>query len=427
MEIIIIGAGYVGLITGACLAELGHTIYCIENDIYKVNNILNGIIPYEKGLNKLIKDNIIRGKLSFTKDLDEVIDRVDVIFICVGTPEGKKGRVDLSQVDSVIDTLIDFKINDKVIVEKSTVPVNTYRRIQEKLREKGLINEVVSNPEFLKEGTGIADFMDPDRIVIGVNSSRAKKIMEEIYEPLKYNNILYVGVGEAELIKYASNSFLATKISFINLISEICTELGLDIKNVSKGIGLDKRIGNSFLNAGIGYGGSCFPKDIRGFIKVLDDLGIKKDLLVEVESINRRVRANFFKNIEKKVGIGRGNKTLTVWGLSFKPGTDDIRESPAIELINKYKGKVNFNLYDPVSMPNFMKETANIENITYYNDPHDSVIGSNALIILTDWIEFSRVNWGIIKENLEDNKIFDGRNLLDDRWKGEFEYYGVGR
>lgn len=429
MKVAMIGTGYVGLVTGTCFAELGNEVICVDNDVEKIDKLKKGIIPiYEPGLDEMVKKNTQEKRLSFTDKIEDAVRMSDIIFIAVGTPPKENGEADLSNVEKVSATIAEVMTDYKLIVEKSTVPVNTGKWIKKTVNlrnAKGIDFDVASNPEFLREGSAINDFLYPDRIVIGVESERAKDILEKLYKPIDAP-ILVTDIESAEIIKHASNSFLATKISFINAISIICERAGADVKMVAKGMGLDKRIGKTFLEAGAGFGGFCFPKDLSAFIKIAENLGYDFRLLKEVEKINTEQKKNIVRKIKENVWNLAG-KTIGILGLSFKPNTDDIRYAPSIDIINDLlKEQVSIKAYDPKAMD----RTKNIfPNITYCSSPYETCKDSDALVILTEWDEFKNLDLGKTKELLKTPIIIDGRNIFDPEVMKEngFIYTGVGR
>jgi len=434
MRLTVVGAGYVGLTTAVCFAHLGNEVMVVEKLPEKVQVLKEGKVPfYEPGLEEMLKENLSLGRLSFTTDLKEGLDFSDVIFICVGTPQRPDGSADLSQVEEVARETAKLMEGYKLLVEKSTVPVNTHklikRTVERYLKRRGKILEfdVASNPEFLREGSAVRDFLEPDRIVIGVESERARRIMEELYKDFKCP-IIFTDPATSELIKHASNSFLAMKISYINMVADLCEKVGADVRLVAEGMGYDKRIGREFLRAGIGWGGSCFPKDIKAFIKMAKDHGVDFSLLEEVDKINQRRAVQFVEKV-KSVLWSLKDKTLAVWGLSFKPNTDDIREAPSLRLVPMLlKEGARLKLYDPKAMENFKKLYPPGKDLDYAPDMYSAVEGASALLIFTEWEEFQRADLSRVKELMELPIIIDGRNIYEPkvvRGLG-FEYYGVG-
>jgi len=435
----VIGAGHVGLVTAACFAKLDHLVVCADNDKEKIERIKNLDIPfYEPGLEDIVKETIKNGKLIFTTSVVELTQKSEVIFIAVGTPSTLDGGADLSYVENVTieiaKALSDIRQEKagenlyRLIVEKSTVPVLTgewVKRTLELMGPTGVEFDVAANPEFLREGSAIKDFLEPDRIVIGVGNERAKKIFKEIYAPIKAP-IVFTDVKSAELIKHSSNSFLALKISYINAISQICERVGADVEKVAEGMGYDKRIGKDFLKAGIGWGGSCFPKDVAAFIKLAEDIGYPFNLLKEVQRINKEQRLLVIKKTKELLWNLKG-KEIAILGLSFKPDTDDIRESPAIEIISLLlKEGATIRCYDPKAMENVKKI---FPDIAYYPTPYECVKNSSMLIFLTEWDEFKHLDFEKIKGMMKMPYIIDGRNFLNMNKlkKIGFVYKGIGR
>ncbi len=433
MKIGIIGTGYVGMVTAVGLAELGHNVIGTDTDREKIEMASKGIPPiYEPGLEELLKSNLKKGNLSFMLDLKETIRSCDVLFVCVNTPQKEDGSADMSYVESVSRDIAQNLNGYKLIVEKSTVPIQTslwIRRTINLYRRKDLDFDVASNPEFLREGSAVSDFLNPDRIIIGVETDRAKDIMVKIYERYE-ERILITNIDTAELIKHASNSFLAMKISFINLVANLCEKTKADVELVAKGMGLDPRIGPLFLRAGLGYGGSCFPKDVRALIKIGEDLGVDLDLLKEVDRINAdRIKA-FIDKIKKALWILK-DKKIAVLGLAFKPQTDDIRNAPSINLIQALLDEgAELSLHDPQAVDN-MKEIFKEQppSIRYSSSPYEAAADANALLIVTEWDEYKNLDLEKIKELLANPIIVDGRNSFDPEQMRNmgFEYYSIGR
>ncbi|MCX8164573.1 MAG: UDP-glucose/GDP-mannose dehydrogenase family protein [Aquificaceae bacterium] len=433
MRITVVGGGYVGLTTGVCFAHLGHEVLLVEKIPQKVELLRKGRCPiYEPGLEELMKESLKEGRLLFTTDLREGVEFSELIFICVGTPQKADGSADLSQVEEVARETAKFMTSYRLLVEKSTVPINTHKLIKKTveryLKDKGIPFDVASNPEFLREGSAVEDFLKPDRIVVGVESQRARRIFEELYMGFSCP-VLFTDPATAELIKHASNSFLAMKISFINMVADLCERAGADVNLVAEGMGYDRRIGREFLNAGIGYGGSCFPKDVKAFIRMAQDYGLDFAILREVDRVNQGRPARFVEKV-KDVLWSLKNKKLAIWGLSFKPNTDDIREAPSIRIVDiLLKEGAELSLYDPKAMENFRMLFPEGKGISYAKDLYSAVEGACALLVLTEWEEFRRADLKKVKDLMELPIILDGRNIYE-RPAVEslgFEYYGVGR
>ncbi|MEM6823288.1 MAG: UDP-glucose/GDP-mannose dehydrogenase family protein [Verrucomicrobiota bacterium] len=429
MKLSIIGSGYVGLVTGTCFAEVGHTVICVDNNIEKVKQLRSGQIPiYEPGLEELVRKNVQLDRLTFTDSIKEGVDESEVVFIAVPTPPQDDGSVDLSYIETVARSIAEVMDDYRVVVDKSTVPVKTGDRVAETIRrygKEGLEFDVVSNPEFLREGSAVDDLMKPDRIVVGANTKRAFALMEEIYTPFKAP-IMRTDLNSAELIKHASNSFLALKISYINAVSAICEASGADVNLVAEGMGADHRIGRAFLNAGLGYGGSCFPKDLTAFIHIAEELGYDFQLLKEVEKINENQLDRFLKKIREVLWMLK-DKKIGQLGLAFKGNTDDIRSSVGIKLALKMldEGAV-IKTYDPKAMGKCGKEHPTIPLV---EGPYDVVEDAEALIIATEWADFKALDWLKIKDMMRTPLVFDGRNLLNPEEMKSlgFEYYSIGR
>jgi len=429
MSISIIGSGYVGLVTGSCLAELGNKVICADNDNKKITGLKKGIIPiYEPGLEELVANNVKRKRLSFTSSIKDAVRACEVIFIAVGTPTLDNGEADLTGIENVARNIAVNITRYRLIVEKSTVPVETgewvKRTISTYIKYKVKF-DVASNPEFLREGSAINDFMHPDRIVIVVESKKARDILVNLYKPLNAPLVI-TNIKSAELIKHASNAFLATKISFINAISRICDKVGADVEEVAKGMGLDKRIGRDFLNAGLGYGGSCFPKDLDAFISICEKLGYNFELLKSVRSINEEQKSLILKKLKDSLWIVK-DKTISVLGLSFKPDTDDIRNAPSLDIIKALKAEgAKVRLYDPQAM-----EKANeiLQGVKFCKDPYEACKGSDCLLIVTEWNEFKELDFAKVKKLLKRPLIIDGRNIYEPRSLEElgFTYIGIGK
>jgi len=432
MKIAVIGAGYVGLVTAAGLAEFGHTIIGADKDSEKIEKTSRGTAPiYEPGLDELLKRNLAKGTLTFTSDVGGAIRDAGIIFVCVGTPQDENGRADMSQVEGVSRTIAQNLNGYKVIVEKSTVPVKTsdwIKRIITLYRKGDTPFDVASNPEFLREGSAVSDFLEPDRIIIGVESDRARDILVRIYEKFG-DRVLVTNIDTAELIKHASNSFLALKISYINMISDLCEKTEADVEQVAIGMGQDPRIGKMFLNAGLGYGGSCFPKDIKALTRIGEDMGVNMDLLKEADRINHERTAGFVNKIKRALWILK-DKRIAVLGLAFKPDTDDIREASSIKIIRELikEGSI-LRLYDPKAMDNMKEVFPASPQVVYCEDPFQAVQDANALLVITEWAEFRTLDLARIKDIMANPIIVDGRNMFEQGSvrKLGFEYYSVGR
>ena len=434
MKLCIIGSGYVGLVTGACFAEVGHHVMCVDNNQKKIDMLLAGEIPiYEPGLEELVTRNVASKRLMFTNSIKEGVAHGEVVFIAVPTPPQADGSVDLSYIEAVAREIAGVLEDYRVIVDKSTVPVKTGEKVAETIRRYARRNaagcsfDVVSNPEFLREGCAVPDLMKPDRIVIGSNSDRAVALMKKVYEPFMAP-ILVTDINSAELIKHAANSFLALKISYINAVAAICEASGADVEKVADGIGSDKRIGRNFLNAGLGYGGSCFPKDIAAFISISRQLGVPFTLLEEVERINAFSLERFMAKVRQALWVLR-DKKIAVWGLAFKPDTDDVRCSVPMDLVVQLlKEGAHVTVYDPKGMEK-AKELGTINGVTFAASPLEAAQNAEALIVATEWNEFSNVDLNALKEAMHTPMIFDGRNLLhpDVVREAGFTYVSVGR
>jgi UDPglucose 6-dehydrogenase len=431
MDISIIGSGYVGLVTGACFADVGHNVVCVDNDEAKVKTLQAGRVPiYEPGLEEIIHRNVSAHRLRFSSSIREGVDNSQIVFIAVPTPPQPNSEVDLSFIEKVSREIADVLNDYRVIVDKSTVPVKTGERVAETIKRynrRGAKFDVVSNPEFLREGCAIHDLMHPDRIVIGAQSQHAVDLMKKVYEPFMAP-ILVTDINSAELIKHAANSFLALKISYINAISAICQVSGADVEKVADGIGMDRRIGRQFLNAGIGYGGSCFPKDVAAFIHISDQLGVPFTLLKEVQRINALQKERFLKLIRDTLWVLR-EKKIAVWGLTFKPDTDDVRSSVAIELVDAMlREGAHVSVYDPKGMEK-ARELKAVADATFAASAIEAVDGAEALVIATEWPEFANVDLAAVKQRMTTPIVFDGRNLLNPETMGElgFHYHSIGR
>lgn len=436
MNIAIVGTGYVGLVSGACFAEMGIDVTCVDINPEKIKCLLNGEIPiYEPGLDDLVKRNVEAGRLHFTTDLTTCLDNVEVVFSAVGTPPDEDGSADLQYVLEVART---FGRNIKkytILVTKSTVPVGTAKKvkavIEEELtkRDEQIDFEVASNPEFLKEGAAIKDFMSPDRVVVGVESDRAKKVMERLYRPFQMNNyrLYFMDIPSAEMTKYAANAMLATRISFMNDIANLCDLVGANVDMVRKGIGADTRIGSKFLYPGCGYGGSCFPKDVKALARTAREYGYTMGVIEAVEAVNERQKEIVVKKLQDKLGTLRG-KTIALWGLAFKPETDDMREAPALVVIEKLlEAGASVKVYDPVAMDECRHRIG--DRVVYCKDMYDVVIDADALAVLTEWKEFRIPSWSVIKRVMKQPVLVDGRNIYskDEVIAEGFEYAAIGK
>lgn len=436
MNIAIVGTGYVGLVSGACFAEMGIDVTCVDINPEKIKCLLNGEIPiYEPGLDDLVKRNVEAGRLHFTTDLTTCLDNVEVVFSAVGTPPDEDGSADLQYVLEVARTFGQHIKKYTILVTKSTVPVGTAKKvkavIEEELTERGeqIDFEVASNPEFLKEGAAIKDFMSPDRVVVGIESDRAKKVMERLYRPFQMNNyrLYFMDIPSAEMTKYAANAMLATRISFMNDIANLCDLVGANVDMVRKGIGADTRIGSKFLYPGCGYGGSCFPKDVKALAHTAREYGYTMGVIEAVEAVNERQKEIVVKKLQDKLGTLRG-KTIALWGLAFKPETDDMREAPALVVIEKLlEAGASVKVYDPVAMDECRRRIG--DRVVYCKDMYDVVIDADALAVLTEWKEFRIPSWSVIKRVMKQPVLVDGRNIYskDEVIAEGFEYAAIGK
>ncbi len=433
MNITVVGTGYVGLVTGACFSDWGHTVMCVDNDENKVKMLKQLQMPiYEDGLEELVRKNVAAGRLHFTSSIADGTKFAEVIFIAVGTPPGYRGAANMSYVEQVARQVAEHMDSYKLLVEKSTVPVNTHEQVKRtvsKYLRADIPFDVASNPEFLKEGTAIEDAYDPDRIVVGVESERAAKLMQEIYAPIvKKTNcpLLVMNPASAELTKHASNSFLALKISFINAVARICEMTGANVEQVAQGMGLDKRIGKQFLKAGVGYGGSCFPKDVDAFVQIADHLGYNFELLKEVQRVNKTQREHLMQKLQRELWVIQ-DKHVSVLGLAFKPGTDDVRESPSLYFVPQLiEAGAKLKLWDPVAEERFAQL---YPQETYVKDPLECARGADLLLILTDWPQVKNLDLDQLKSVMKCPVIVDGRNMFDPaamRARG-FTYHSIGR
>lgn len=436
MKIVVVGTGYVGLVTGACLADVGLEVVCVDVDVKKIENLKNGILPiYEPGLESIVEKNFKKERLQFSTDLPSAIKGAEVAFIAVGTPPGEDGSADLKYVLAVA-TEIGENMNDYgVVVTKSTVPVGTAQKVRKAVKEAqakrgvDIPFDVASNPEFLKEGAAIHDFMKPDRIVIGVDSDRAKEIMGKLYNPFTLNGhpVLFMDIPSAEMTKYAANAMLATKISFMNDIANLCEIMGANVNMVRKGIGSDPRIGNKFIYAGIGYGGSCFPKDVKALIKTAQENNYRMRILESVEHVNEDQKEVLFDKVMKHFNGDIKGKTFSIWGLSFKPNTDDMREAPSLVLIEKLlNAGARVKAFDPVAMEEARHMIG--DTVTFTTDEYEALVDSQGLLLVTEWSDFRVPNWKVVKKLMEEHVVFDGRNIYEasELNKMGFSYYGIG-
>ena len=437
MKIAIVGTGYVGLVTGTCFAEIGVNVTCVDTNSEKIESLQKGVIPiYENGLEEMVLRNVKAKRLKFTTSLESCLDDVEVIFSAVGTPPDEDGSADLSYVLEVARTIGRNMNQYKLVVTKSTVPVGTARRvraaIQEELDKRGVNIEfdVASNPEFLKEGNAISDFMSPDRVVVGVESVRAEKLMSKLYKPFLLNNfrVIFMDIPSAEMTKYAANSMLATRISFMNDIANLCELVGADVNMVRSGIGSDTRIGRKFLYPGIGYGGSCFPKDVKALIKTAEQNGYTMRVLRAVEDVNEAQKGVLFEKLMKQFNGDLRGKTIALWGLAFKPETDDMRESPGLVLIDKLlKAGCQIRAYDPAAMNECKRRIGDV--IYYARDMYDAVLDADVLMLITEWKEFRLPSWAVIKKTMNQQIVLDGRNIYDKKEMEElgFIYSCIGK
>jgi UDPglucose 6-dehydrogenase len=436
MKIAIVGSGYVGLVTGTCFAEVGIDVICVDIDKKKIENLKKGIIPiYEPGLEEMVHRNMKKGRLNFTTSIAEALEDCEVLFSAVGTPPGEDGSADLQYVISVARDCGKNMKDYLLVVTKSTVPVGTAKKvknaIQEELDKRGVKIEfdVASNPEFLKEGAAIDDFLKPDRIVVGLDSPRAEELMKSLYKPFTLNGhpVIFMDIVSAEMTKYAANSMLATKISFMNDIANLCEIVGADINMVRKGIGSDSRIGNKFIYPGIGYGGSCFPKDVKALIHTAADFNYNLRVLQAVEDVNYDQKSVMYNKVMKFFNGDIKGKTIAMWGLSFKPQTDDMREAPSLVLIEKFlKAGANVKAYDPVAMPE-AKHTLH-DTIEFSEDQYEALIDADCLVLVTEWPEFKFPNFKIIRKLLKQPLVFDGRNIYEvaEMKRQGFSYFCIG-
>ena len=437
MNIAIVGTGYVGLVSGTCFAETGANVVCVDTDAEKIGALKRGEIPiYEPGLEEMVARNVKAGRLKFTTSLESCLDDVSIVFSAVGTPPNEDGSADLQYVLEVARTIGKHINRYVLVVTKSTVPVGTAKKvkavIEEELRKRGaeIDFDVASNPEFLKEGNAIKDFMTPDRVVVGVESERAKELMTKLYRPFLLNNfrVIFMDIPSAEMTKYAANSMLATRISFMNDIANLCELVGADVNMVRSGLGSDTRIGRKFLYPGCGYGGSCFPKDVKALIKTAEEHGYSMRVLKMVEAVNEDQKDILFRKLQKYYGGNLEGKTVALWGLAFKPETDDMREAPALVLVDKLlKAGCQVRVYDPAAMKEARRRFG--ESVYYSRDMYDALLDADALLLVTEWKEFRLPTWGVIKKTMNRAVIFDGRNIYDKQELDELDiaYHCIGK
>ena len=437
MKIAIVGTGYVGLVTGTCFAEIGVNVICVDTNGEKIEALKQGVIPiYENGLEEMVNRNAKAGRLQFTTSLESCLDEVDVIFSAVGTPPDEDGSADLSYVLEVARTIGRNMTKYVLVVTKSTVPVGTAGKvratIQAELDKRGVRIEfdVASNPEFLKEGNAVADFMSPDRVVVGVESERAKQLMSKLYKPFLLNNfrVIFMDNPSAEMTKYAANSMLATRISFMNDIANLCELVGADVNMVRSGIGSDTRIGRKFLYPGIGYGGSCFPKDVKALIKTAEQNGYRMRVLQAVEEVNEKQKSVLFEKLQRHFSGDLQDKTIALWGLAFKPETDDMREAPSLILINKLlNAGCKVRVYDPAAMTECRRRIG--DSVCYATDMYDAALDADALMLVTEWKEFRLPSWAVIKKAMRTPVLLDGRNIYEKKEIEElgFTYHCIGK
>lgn len=436
MNIAIVGTGYVGLVSGTCFSEMGINVTCVDVDEKKIENLKKGVISiYEPGLEDMVRKNIQAGRLNFTTDLADVLDDVEIVFSAVGTPPDEDGSADLKYVLAVAKAIGKNIKKYTVVVTKSTVPVGTAKKVKETIqaeldkRGENVKFDVASNPEFLKEGAAIKDFMSPERVVVGIESEKAKEIMSRLYKPfmLVSDRLIFTDIPSAEMIKYAANSMLATRISFMNDIANLCELVGADVNMVRKGIGTDTRIGKKFLYAGCGYGGSCFPKDVKALIKTAQKVGYDMEVLQAVESVNEKQKSILFNKLMKHFNGDIKGKTIAIWGLAFKPETDDMREAPALVLIDKIISVgASVKVYDPIAMPECKRRIG--DKVVYCKDMYEAVVNVDTLLLVTEWKEFRMPNLEVLNKTMKNKVIIDGRNIYDAKEMVEsgFDYYKIG-
>ena len=436
MKIVVVGTGYVGLVSGTCFSEMGVDVTCVDIDEQKIKTLCNGEVPiYEPGLTELIQRNVAAGRLHFTTQLSQCLAEAELVFIAVGTPEDKDGAADLSYVLEVAREFGRHITHSAILVVKSTVPVGTTYRVQQTVQEElarrgvEIPFEVASNPEFLKEGSAVKDFMSPDRVVVGVESEEAKRVLTQLYRPFLINNfrVIFMDIPSAEMTKYASNAMLATRISFMNDIANLCEKVGADVNMVRKGVGADARIGSKFLYPGCGYGGSCFPKDVKALIHTAHEHGCKMRVLEAVDAVNEQQKELLFHKLMMHYGGNLQGKTVAIWGLSYKPETDDMREAPSLVLIGKLlDAGCRVQVYDPVAMPECRRRLG--DKVVYGHDMYDAAVDADALLLVTEWKAFRLPSWQTLKRIMRSPVIFDGRNIFEEKelLALGFEYEKIG-
>lgn len=436
MKIVVVGTGYVGLVSGTCFSEMGVDVTCVDIDEQKIQTLHNGEVPiYEPGLTELIQRNVAAGRLHFTTQLSQCLAEAELVFIAVGTPEDKDGAADLSYVLEVAREFGRHITHSAILVVKSTVPVGTTYRVQQTVQEElarrgvEIPFEVASNPEFLKEGSAVKDFMSPDRVVVGVESEEAKRVLTQLYRPFLINNfrVIFMDIPSAEMTKYASNAMLATRISFMNDIANLCEKVGADVNLVRKGVGADARIGSKFLYPGCGYGGSCFPKDVKALIHTAHEHGCKMRVLEAVDAVNEQQKELLFHKLMMHYGGNLQGKTVAIWGLSYKPETDDMREAPSLVLIGKLlDAGCRVQVYDPVAMPECRRRLG--DKVVYGRDMYEAAVDADALLLVTEWKAFRLPSWQTLKRIMRSPVIFDGRNIYEaeEIESLDFEYYKIG-
>ncbi len=437
MNIAIVGTGYVGLVTGACFAEMGARVHCVDTDADKIASLRRGVVPiYEPGLTDIVLKNSEAGRLSFCQDLSECLDDVEIVFIAVGTPAGDDGKADLGAVHAVAERIGELVTHSLLVVTKSTVPVGTTFRVKEvilqKMKQRGVrvSLEVANNPEFLKEGAAIKDFMSPDRVVVGVEGEKAKQLMSQLYRPFLINHfrVLFMDILSSELTKYASNSMLATRISFMNELANLAEKLGADVEMVREGMGADKRIGKAFLYPGCGYGGSCFPKDVQALSHTARECGMEMSIIDRVHAVNERQKKRPFEKIVERFGADLTGKTIAVWGLSFKPETDDMRDAPSLVVVDLLiRAGAKVRTFDPIAMQEAKKKLP--PEVYYADDIYDAVKEADALVLLTEWKQFRLPDWDRVRREMRGTAIVDGRNIYvpEELRAMGFDYSGIGR